>query len=225
MNVKEIRKINMRALARSIGGISAMAECLGKSQSQISHLIGSSPIKNIGDRIAGQVEVAFNKPAGWLDKEHLSIHEAMASYDVSRTPALHCTVPLISWQQAAKWHELAATYVVDKSNGSELEIPVTTNIGINAFALKVQGESMESPAGISFPHNAVIVVDPDKDAVNGSYVVVSGINEEEAIAFKQLIVDGPARYLKPLNPRYPILELNPGAIICGVVRQMTLFID
>lgn len=67
MNVKVIRRENMRALAKSAGGISKLALRLGKSQSQISHLIGTSPIKNIGDKVAAQIEAVFGKPPGWLD--------------------------------------------------------------------------------------------------------------------------------------------------------------
>ena len=47
MNVKSIRRENTRALAKSVGGISRLAIQLKKSQSQISHLIGASPIKNM----------------------------------------------------------------------------------------------------------------------------------------------------------------------------------
>lgn len=67
MNVKSIRRENVRALAKSVGGISRLAIRLNKSQSQVSHLIGTSPIKNIGDKIASQIEIIFGKPAGWLD--------------------------------------------------------------------------------------------------------------------------------------------------------------
>ena len=48
MNISEIRLKNARDLAAP-GGISAMAERLGKSQPQVSHLMGDNPIKNIGN--------------------------------------------------------------------------------------------------------------------------------------------------------------------------------
>ena len=38
--------------------------------------------------------------------------------------------------------------------------------------------------------------------------------------FKQLVIDGPRRYLKPLNPRYPVIPIEREARICGVVREM-----
>ena len=62
MNIKDIRRKNLRKLARLVGGITDLSEHLDRSQSQISHLIGNSPIKNIGDRLASHIEKVFNKP-------------------------------------------------------------------------------------------------------------------------------------------------------------------
>jgi len=70
MIISEIRLHNMRALAKQIGGITAMANRLDKTQGQISHLIGSNPIKNIGSRIAREVDNAFGLPEGWMDQDH-----------------------------------------------------------------------------------------------------------------------------------------------------------
>jgi len=70
MIISEIRLHNMRALAKQIGGITAMANRLDKTQGQISHLIGSNPIKNIGSRIAREVDNVFGLPEGWMDQDH-----------------------------------------------------------------------------------------------------------------------------------------------------------
>lgn len=48
MHIKEIRRENLRSLAKSAGGITALADKLSRAQSQISHLIGNKPLKNIG---------------------------------------------------------------------------------------------------------------------------------------------------------------------------------
>src|SRR5688572_8085968 len=98
MNAKEIRPANLRSLAQSVGGITRLAERLDKSQSQISHLIGVHPIKQIGDKIAATAEVAFDKPPGWLD--HIQslegVESTLASLDIEGV--LCCQVPLISWK-------------------------------------------------------------------------------------------------------------------------------
>lgn len=71
MDVNEIRRMNLRRLANAIGGVSAVANRLDKSQGQISSLIGARATKNIGARIARQVEQVFGKPHGWLDHIHM----------------------------------------------------------------------------------------------------------------------------------------------------------
>jgi SOS-response transcriptional repressor LexA len=44
------------------------------------------------------------------------------------------------------------------------------------------------------------------------------------VTFKQLVIDG-RRYLKPLNPRYPIMEMDDRMATCGVVKQMIMSFD
>ncbi|MBF0585282.1 MAG: hypothetical protein HQL80_13765, partial [Magnetococcales bacterium] len=38
-----------------------------------------------------------------------------------------------------------------------------------------------------------------------------------AATFKQLMVTGSKTYLKPLNTRYPLVEVPGGVRVCGVV--------
>jgi SOS-response transcriptional repressor LexA len=70
----------------------------------------------------------------------------------------------------------------------------------------------------SFRDGDIIFVDPAKDAENGSLVIAKLVDSQEA-TFKQLVMEGSRRFLKPLNPAWPepIIELGADAIICGVV--------
>lgn len=70
MDISEIRLKNARYLAESVGGVSAFAEKVGKGQPQMSSVIGAKPIKNIGSRLARDLEAQFKKPKGWLDNVH-----------------------------------------------------------------------------------------------------------------------------------------------------------
>lgn len=76
MDVFEVRYQNFRALIEEKGedgkpiGISGAAGRLGKAQAQVSHFGGERPIKNIGPKVARQIEEAFGKPRGWLDASH-----------------------------------------------------------------------------------------------------------------------------------------------------------
>lgn len=74
MDVYDARRINVRLFAQELGSISALADYLGKKQSQISALIGSVPTKNIGSRLAREIERAFDKPPGALDNLQTDKH-------------------------------------------------------------------------------------------------------------------------------------------------------
>lgn len=100
-------------------------------------------------------------------------------------------------------------------------IATTSEVGSLAFALRVYGDSMESSSGVSFPDGSVIIADPDQIATNGSFVVVS-IHQNKEATLKQLVSDGNKRYIKPLNPRYPIIECTVNTIIYGIVKQMII---
>lgn len=127
-------------------------------------------------------------------------------------------LPLISWVQAGAWAEVVDPY---EPGGYERLVPVTRRYSDRAYALRVEGDSMQAPDGPSFPPGSIIIVEPGAAARNGSFVVARLEATAEA-TFKQLVIDGGRKYLKPLNPRYPMLPIDSDATICGVVRQMVM---
>ena len=126
-------------------------------------------------------------------------------------------VPLISWEEAKQWDQIAYKYKPE--NGAQMIPTSAINLGPFAFALKVYGDHMESPVGISFPEGSIIIADPDTIAIPDSFVVVR-INKDRGATLKRLIVQGNKRYLKPLNRRYPILEFTFNTTILGIVKQL-----
>ncbi len=217
MNVKDIRRKNLRTLSRSVGGVTQLANRLEKSQSQISHLIGTHPVKNIGDKFAAHVERVFNKVNGWLDHEHEGIEEENAIYSAQSTRQNFYRVPVLTWQATAEWLEKSGQ--VDSSANHLTYIITSTHVSLYAFALRVEGDSMEAAHGVSFPPGSIIVIDPEYQANNGAFVLAKQ-SSTGSLVFKQYVIDGSRRYLKPLNPRYPIVEITPQAMICGVVRLL-----
>ncbi|MGJ8524147.1 putative HTH-type transcriptional regulator [Carnimonas sp. R-84981] len=87
-----------------------------------------------------------------------------------------------------------------------------------AFWLQVEGDSMTSPVGLSIPEGMLILVDTDAQADSGSLVVAQLSRSSEA-TFKKLVIDGGNRFLKPLNPSYPVITLDEDAYIVGVVVE------
>src|SRR5258708_7589976 len=139
MNVKEIRRNNLRMLARSVGGVTSLAERLSRSQSQISHLIGTNPVKNIGDKLAAEVERVFEKPIGWLDHSQFTIQDHQGIYDPHAKRSFS-QVPLIAWNDLFTWLETTHKNTKHPTQHVVTQIPVSEH----AFALYVDGDSMEA---------------------------------------------------------------------------------
>lgn len=86
------------------------------------------------------------------------------------------------------------------------------------FCLIVQSDEMTSPypGEKSYPIGSRLYIDPGKEAINGSRVIVQLPGSDEA-EFKILVLSGGRRYLKAANPQIPTYEMEPGMIIVGVV--------
>jgi len=126
-------------------------------------------------------------------------------------------VPLISWEQAAEWGQKLTTENIEAEDW--LRCPF--DHGSEAFVAEVTGESNFDPSGPkSYSPGELVYVDPDKEPVNRSMVVVR-IDREERASLKQLLMDeSGTRLLRALNPNWPGHKATPlpeGARIIGVV--------
>ena len=216
-----IRLANLRNLIKRAGGPADAARKLDMDDSQLSQIAGKNPIRNIGTSLARRIEKAFKRPEGWLDVPHsqLLLPQPPADENVAPARDLRNEVPLISWVQAGDWRNLE-----DNFHAGDAERWVATNatVGKHSFALRIVGDSMTNPgASPSFPEGTIIIVDPEREASPGRYVVVRQKSDTEC-TFKQLVRDAGKHYLKPLNPRYPLLEMLPDAVICGVLVQAVM---
>lgn len=130
-------------------------------------------------------------------------------------PPLSSYLPVIRWDETDNWKKMEKKYpftqVMESLAYAGTRIPY-------AYALKIEGDSMEAQHGVSFPANMYIVIDPNNTPINGSFVIVKLPNHKSAM-LRQLVVEGGQQLLKALNPRYPIIEMTKNTIICGVVVQ------
>lgn len=142
-----------------------------------------------------------------LPRSGFTVHESRPSYAQSRY------TPVINWD---KIH----FYLNRRSYPADTTEFVATHhrISDRSFALVVEGDSMMSPQGVTFPEGCYIIIDPDAVAEVGDFVLAESGRDDAT--FKQLIQDGGKHFLKPLNSRYPLVELASLDAIIGVVRTM-----
>ncbi|WP_224963855.1 LexA family protein [Acinetobacter guillouiae] len=213
MDSKSIRYRNTRLLVDQVGGVSNFADKIGKGQSQTSQFAGTNPIKGIGNKVAREIELAFDKPHGWLDLPNGNTVPIESNVS-NPTPIIGKLIPVISWIQAGAWTTVEAVPV-----GTQFEewLPPNPKCGKHGYGLEVSGESMLP----DFRPGDKIYVNPDfqiNDLKTGDLVIVSCKGETEA-TFKKLIVESNGKYLQPLNPDWPekTIILEDGCKLVGKV--------
>jgi SOS-response transcriptional repressor LexA len=103
-----------------------------------------------------------------------------------------------------------------KSASASDFIPAPPEAGEYSFAIEVNGNSMESSSGVSFPDGTIIIVDPELMPEHGDFGLFSLV-DIGSFAFKQYIVDQGKGYLHSLNPLYPMIPVNSSVTAIGKV--------
>jgi SOS-response transcriptional repressor LexA len=131
------------------------------------------------------------------------IRTPSALYNVSRGPHVKGYVPLISWVQAGVWSEAIDLY---EPGEAEDVIPCPASHSMHSFALRVEGDSMTSATGKSYPPGSIIFVDPEqRGGVIPGDRVIAKLDGADKVTFKQLAEDRQGHYLMPLNPAHPAI--------------------
>jgi SOS-response transcriptional repressor LexA len=119
-------------------------------------------------------------------------------------------IPLIQWNQIKEWVEddFAETTIF-MPQCREPHSPKT-------YAIQVDNDSMTAKSGNrSYPPGAIVYVDPNRDILTGSRVIVGA--DVGGCRLREYVIDGNIIYLKPLNNRYPMQEMSNENKIYGVV--------
>ncbi len=97
-------------------------------------------------------------------------------------------------------------------------IPAPRLASESTFALKIEGHSMQSDKGISFPEGSIVIFDPDLEAHHNDFVLckLDGYSE---VTFKRLIKDQGQLYLAPLNEMFQIIPIGNHYSIIAVAIQ------
>lgn len=219
MDISEIRRRNLRLIIeqRFKGTAAELARALGKQPSEISRIFSTKLAhrRNVGSRLARKIEQVLGEEVGWMDRHQITMQDqALTQACAPAAIQTRNRVPIVSAAQAKK---AAFSNYPDPSEKQTHEwITVTASVGKRAYAWRVSGDSMEP----KFPEGVTIIVDPDVQPIHGSFVIAL-LDDTGQITFKQLVIDG-RRFLKPLNSRYPVMEMDDRVVICGVVKQMMM---
>lgn len=121
-------------------------------------------------------------------------------------------VRLLSWHEVGQINKLA-----QPKQGAGAFVTTTAEVGRDAFALRVIGDSMEP----RIPDGSVVIIDPEREPKAGSILLVKLPDDDQAL-LRQLGYDGAKQFLRPLNNRYPIIPMPAGAKILGVAVKVEL---
>jgi len=181
-----------------------LANKLGVTRSAVAHYVQGTrhpPIKQV-IKLASILQV---DPA-WLQfgkAQETTTQSHRSKKDVNR-------IPILDWHQVIDFQS-------DYANAKYEYLDYFNRNQIECVALLVKGDSMVAPMSqsMSFPQGSYIILDPNKMPINGNYVLASS-SKKDAI-LRQYIEEGGDVYLKPLNPQYPLLQLERKIKILGVV--------
>jgi phage repressor protein C with HTH and peptisase S24 domain len=83
MEAKEIRRKNVYALVKAMGGPTAFGAAVGRDQVQVSQWTAGKPL---GDKLARHIEDSLGKPLGWLDAPHWDEAEDIPAETLTEIP-------------------------------------------------------------------------------------------------------------------------------------------
>lgn len=158
------------------------------------------------------------QPIPYIDNPgDTKVSEPRAEY-VSDHATLNA-VPLITLTMAGSWME-------DLENLDRRSISLwqrtTATVSAAAFALRVEGKSMQNPNGNpTVPDGSIVIVEPHLDVKAGK-IVVAKLPGADDVTIKKLMHDGPIRYLESLNPDYKPIPIDDSCKIIGVVIQVII---
>lgn len=227
MDIKEIRRQNLEALVRKEGSLRACADKASMSQSQLSQV--RTGYRNMGHSLARRLENAFGLPKYKMDQPlafesaGYQIAEPRPHYGDTNVEPAHDNVgarraPVVSYVEAGLWGPAVDIHPVGCADEMELA-PVGASD--ESFWMRVKGDSMTNPdpSGLSVPAGFLIHVEPNQ-AWGITDLVVAKLDDSEEATFKMLVEDAGQKYLKPLNPTYPMIKINGNCRIIGKVTEI-----
>lgn len=214
MDIYEIRRQRLLKLKdeKCNGKIVVLADKIDTAQSYVSRMLyenGKKGKKNISDVMVLKIESAFKLNRGWLD----GVEPDNGLSNVSKLdiqPSYRGEYPILGKVSAGKFKDAIQTYDLEYE-------PTTVKCSDGSYWLVVDGHSMTAPqgSGVSFLEGMLILVDPEREYLNGNYVVAYCENKHMA-TFKRISIEPEGVFLVPLNPDPTYRRLNIADEFCEI---------
>ncbi|WP_147198314.1 LexA family transcriptional regulator [Pantoea sp. CCBC3-3-1] len=213
MNMKwnELAKIRMRDMGI---GQEKLSEHLGITKGAVSHWLNARREPSLEDiakimRYLGLKAFVVNHDGTIAPAGSISNVDGYKPY----TPGKR--YPVLSKVQAAAWAEACEP---DNLKDIDLWLESDASTQGEGFWLEADGDSMTAPMGLSIPEGTFVLFDTGREPINGSLVVAKLVDDNPA-TFKKLVVDGSQKYLRGLNPQWPMVPINGNCRIIGVAIE------
>lgn len=86
--------------------------------------------------------------------------------------------------------------------------PTIKKLNGKGFALRVEGDSMTSPTGRSYPSGSIAIFNAGNKSPNNGDLVLAKLAGSDEITFKKYVCDAGQCWLAPLNPAFPPLHVD-----------------
>jgi len=151
------------------------------------------PDKSSLEPIAEFFSVSVEELLGESPTEHKSKKDNKQNL-IANSAAIK-NIPVIDWAQL--------TNLQKARDESKKHIVTIGHLTDQSFAAVMPDSSMEP----SFAQGTLLILDPNKQAKDRSYVLVK-LSENNLYVFRQLLINGNDKYLKPLNPDLSLFKMR-----------------
>jgi len=141
----------------------------------------------------------------------ISIDQLIGNAPLSNTPTpAHDwdRIPLLTLNQITSW------LAQDPSLNLTKFVSTDIHVSKNSYAVQLNDSTMQP----RFAPGTLLIIDPEYSPENQDFVVAQ-IHHQKTATFKQFLIDGETRYLKPLNPDFPIIKMGADDCILGTMVQ------
>lgn len=143
---------------------------------------------------------------------------ALGHSSLASAPEFKGKVPLISWVAAGSAEEPIDIYL---PGYADEWIPCAEPHSRKTYALRVDGHSMTSPVGRSYPSGIIIICDPEQagGSHNGKRVIARMLDTGN-VTFKEMVVEDGIHWLRSLNPHPQYAPItDPFEVIALVIAS------